>query len=111
ELVAAVRAALESRTLKVANGVQHADVLKRELLDFRVRVTAAANETFSAREGTHDDLVLAVALPVWLSGALEGQPPYIVGHTSLGRIENRSPALRALTMGGVIEFTNRRRLT
>jgi hypothetical protein len=35
-------------------------------MDFRVKITAAANETFAAREGAHDDLVLATALPIWL---------------------------------------------
>src|SRR5208283_933986 len=35
--------------------------------DFQVKITDSANETFSAREGAHDDLVLAVALPVWLA--------------------------------------------
>jgi hypothetical protein len=67
EIVASVREALEARRLKVPPQLDHADTLKRELLDFRVRITAAANETFSAREGQHDDLVLAVALPLWLA--------------------------------------------
>ena len=40
--------------------------LVRELLDFRVKITVAANETFGTwREGQHDDLVLAVALACW----------------------------------------------
>jgi hypothetical protein len=67
ELTGAIREALESRRLKVPPQLGHSDLLKRELLDFKVRITAAANETFAAREGTHDDLVLAVALPVWLA--------------------------------------------
>jgi hypothetical protein len=72
ELVAAVREVLELRRLKVSKrpdgtAMDHADVLRHELLNFRVKLTAAANETFNAREGVHDDLVLAVALPIWLS--------------------------------------------
>jgi hypothetical protein len=66
ELVSAIRAALESGRLKVPARLEHADTLKRELADFRVKVTPAANETFSAREGAHDDLVLAVSMPVCL---------------------------------------------
>ena len=43
-----------------------AGLLRAELLNFRVKITAAANETFGAwREGEHDDLVLAVALACW----------------------------------------------
>jgi hypothetical protein len=73
ELVAAVREALETRRLKLTrrldgSPIDHADVLKHELLSFRTRITAAANEVFAAREGMHDDLVLSVALPIWLAG-------------------------------------------
>jgi hypothetical protein len=67
ETVGAIREALESRRLKVPPSLEYAQVLKRELLDFRVKLTAAANETFNARQGSHDDLVLALALPIWLA--------------------------------------------
>jgi hypothetical protein len=43
--------------------------LLRELTDFRVSITAKANETFGAgSHGGHDDLVLAVVLAVWGAG-------------------------------------------
>jgi hypothetical protein len=68
QLVGAIRSALESERLKMPPRLEHAATLRRELQDFKVKVTDAANETFSAREGAHDDLVLAVALPIWLAG-------------------------------------------
>ena len=67
ELVGSIRATLESGRLRVPVQLEHAELLKRELSDFRVKVTPAANETFSAREGQHDDLVLATALPIFVS--------------------------------------------
>jgi hypothetical protein len=42
------------------------DTLVRELEDYRVKITPAADETFNAREGAHDDLSLALALAVWV---------------------------------------------
>jgi hypothetical protein len=51
----------------VPAGLDHADTLKQELLDFRVHVTKAAHETYAAREGKHDDLVLALAMPAWVA--------------------------------------------
>ena len=30
-----------------------------------MKITAAANDTYNAREGQHDDLVLALALACW----------------------------------------------
>ena len=66
ELVGAVQVLLQSRRLLIAKSLADAVLLVKELENFRVKVTAAANETFEAwREGLHDDLVLAVALAAW----------------------------------------------
>jgi hypothetical protein len=67
ELVGSVQSALQSGRLKVASRLAMAETLKKELLNFQVKITAAANETFGAwRENAHDDLVLAVAMAIWL---------------------------------------------
>lgn len=66
ELISAVQAALQSQRFKVVPSLQFADTLRRELIDFRVTVTRSAHETFAARAGAHDDLVLSVAMPLWL---------------------------------------------
>lgn len=72
ELASAVQAGLCSGRLKIASRLKMADVLKKELLDFQVKVTASANEQYGTwREGAHDDLVLAVALAVWMGGRRE----------------------------------------
>lgn len=65
ELVAALRSLLSGRRLRVAPGLPMAAALAEELRAFQVRITAAANETFGAAAGRHDDLVLALALAVW----------------------------------------------
>jgi len=66
DLAGAVAACLESRRLQIAPSLEKAPLLRRELTTFRVKVTAAGNETFEAwRERDHDDLVLAVALATW----------------------------------------------
>ena len=67
ELVGVVSVLLEQRRLLIADGLAEAAILKTELGNFRLKMTAAGNETFSAwREADHDDLVLAVALACWL---------------------------------------------
>ncbi len=67
DLVAAVQAPLQQRRLKVARSIAEAEALQRELQMFKVKITAAANESFEAwRERDHDDLVLAVAIALWL---------------------------------------------
>jgi hypothetical protein len=67
ELVSAVQAALQSGRLKVVPSLPLADTLRQELLNFKIRVTLAGNETFEAhRQGVHDDLLLACAMACWL---------------------------------------------
>ncbi len=66
DLVSTLQVLLQTQRLKVAQGLPDAAVLVQELLNFQVKITDAANDTYGAwREGTHDDLVLAVALAVW----------------------------------------------
>jgi hypothetical protein len=67
ELVGVLQVLLQTRRLRVAASLPDAATLVRELETFRVKITAAANETFGAwREGQHDDLVLAVGLAAWM---------------------------------------------
>lgn len=66
ELVGKMQTLLQSGRLKVADSLEFAEVLRKELLNFRVKQTATGQETYeSAREADHDDLVLAVALACW----------------------------------------------
>jgi hypothetical protein len=81
ELVGTLQVLLQSRRLKIAQALAEARTLEQELANFRVKITAALNETFGAwREGQHDDLVLAVALAAW-RGEREpvGGLPYVLG--------------------------------
>ena len=82
--------------------------MKQELLNFRVKITANANETFNAREGTHDDLVLAVALPIWLASSLpkfemsicDGRPRETTAWgKELARVEEEE--MQALALDGI----------
>lgn len=66
DLVSVVQVALQNRTLKIAAALPEAATLTRELENFQVKITDAANDVYGAwRTGTHDDLVLAAALAIW----------------------------------------------
>jgi hypothetical protein len=66
DLVAAVMALAQSRRLHISPGLAEGETLRKELANFRVKVTLAANEVFGAwREGQNDDCVLAAALCAW----------------------------------------------
>jgi hypothetical protein len=67
DLVAAVQTTLQSRRLQIAAGLPLADVLRKELLNFRIKIDPrTAHDSYSHwREGDHDDLVLATAVACW----------------------------------------------
>lgn len=75
DLVSVVQVALQNRTLKIAEQLPEAATLSQELQNFTVKITDSANDVYGAwREGTHDDLVLAVALALWAAN----RPPFRV---------------------------------
>ncbi len=66
ELVSVMQVLLQAYRLRVANGLHHAEILVRELHNFRVKhPTSGTEERMSWREGDQDDLVFAVALACW----------------------------------------------
>jgi hypothetical protein len=57
---------MQSRRLKVASALEHAEAFQKEMEAFRLKITAKGNDTYEAeRESDHDDLVLAVACAIW----------------------------------------------
>ena len=71
-LVGAIQAPLCDGRLRFAAGLALTPVLMKELQDYRVKVTADRNETFSSwRERDHDDLVMALALALFVGNVGE----------------------------------------
>lgn len=68
DLVSAAQVLLQSRRLRFpdASKVPEVAVLVKELGTFQTKITTAANDIYGAwRVGSHDDLVLALALALW----------------------------------------------
>ena len=83
DLVTGVQVLLQCGGLQIASGIPHGEALAAEMAEMRAKVTAAGNTQFGAwREGTHDDLVLAVALACW--GSAEEVPARSVRGRGLG---------------------------
>ncbi|MCE9560418.1 MAG: hypothetical protein K8U57_00025 [Planctomycetes bacterium] len=73
DLVGAVQAALQGRRLRFAEALPLAPIIEKELENFRAKVTDDRNETFAAwRERDHDDLVLALALALYVGSLSTG---------------------------------------
>jgi len=66
ELVSTLQVLLQARRMQIVKRLPATAALVQELLNFQVKITPSANETFGAmRDGQHDDLVMAVALAAW----------------------------------------------
>jgi len=66
-LVSGLQVLLQSGRLKIAGGLELAETLKAEMLNFKVKINLkTTHDSYEAwRDGDHDDLVLGAALAAW----------------------------------------------
>lgn len=67
DLVAALQVAVQNGKIKAASELELWPTLRGEMESFTAEITQTGHDTYEARQGEHDDLVLALAMPVWLS--------------------------------------------
>jgi hypothetical protein len=73
DLVNVVLLALQAGTLTIPAELEHAPTLARELAEMRRKVSVNGHDSYGVwTDGEHDDLVLALALALWLA---ERAPP------------------------------------
>jgi hypothetical protein len=66
DLITGLKIVFQQKKLRIAGGMEYGETLIKEMQDMRVKISPNGNEQFGAwREGTHDDLVLSVALAWW----------------------------------------------
>ena len=87
---------LTERALRIGATLPHAATLQKELRDFRVKISKAANETYDAREGAHDDLVLSLAVALFVAE----HPGYEIRSQKVTGLCGRQPAGPAAAAGG-----------
>jgi hypothetical protein len=71
-LISRLQAALHAGELKIAKTLPEASAFVRELQEFRCTWTEAGHLQFGARQGAHDDLVLAASYAIY--GATRPRP-------------------------------------
>jgi hypothetical protein len=84
ELVSCLQVVLQTQRLRIAPSLAEAELLVKELQNFRTKVTVSVTDPLEAwHEGQHDDLVFATALATWageqaLPHEKPTRPPYVV---------------------------------
>jgi hypothetical protein len=67
-LISAAQLLLQTRVMRIAKGQPFADILMKELQNFKMKISLAGHDTYEAwRERDHDDLVNALAMACWMS--------------------------------------------
>ena len=65
-LVSTMQVVLQTGRLQIASSLSDAQTLVQEMLDFRVKINVNAHAVFEPwRDGSHDDLVLSLAIALW----------------------------------------------
>lgn len=87
DLIVSLQVLLQQGRLKFATGLKLRDVLVAELQNFRQKISLAGHDSYEAggagpagqwREaGSHDDIVLATAMPVWYAEQGSGYGPRV----------------------------------
>ena len=66
DLMVGLQLMFDQGQLRIARGLPETEVLMKELMGMRVRISASGHKSYgSGRETPHDDLVLAVVLACW----------------------------------------------
>ncbi len=65
DLISRVQLMLESNDLKISNRLPALEHLREELRQFRMTINHSQHDQYSAREGEHDDLILALSLAAY----------------------------------------------
>jgi len=81
DLVGVLSVSFQNHVLKISSKLPDAKTLTDELLNFKVKINAkTAHDSYEAwREGQHDDLVLSVALALWVAVHHGSTSPYYFG--------------------------------
>ena len=74
DLVGALVAVSQGKRLRIASSLPDAAALSQEMLNFKVKIDArTAHDSYAAwRDGQHDDLVLSLAMAIWLAERFGG---------------------------------------
>lgn len=67
ELVGATQVAIQKKKLRAKPGVEKFAKLKNQLLEFQIKRTDRGNSVYEGQGVQHDDLVIALLCPLWLS--------------------------------------------
>lgn len=67
DLITNLQILLQNGKLQIAKGLKEGAALVDELVNFQTKISESGMDTYGARSGSHDDIVLSVAMGAWLA--------------------------------------------
>jgi hypothetical protein len=67
DLITNLQILFQNGTLQIAKGLKEGPALVDELTSFQTKISDTGMDTYGARSGAHDDIVLSVAMGAWLA--------------------------------------------
>jgi hypothetical protein len=64
-LVSALQVVFQNMALKISSGIKIIDDVEKEFISFRAKMSKSGHSKFEAHGGTHDDIVMSIALGIW----------------------------------------------
>jgi len=99
DLILGLQVLLQRGVLRIAAGLEHGADLLKEMTAMQVKITLSGHEQYAVwREGTHDDLVFAVALACW--NAQNAYPNDPAGGEQWWTNQHQADAARIFRKGG-----------
>ena len=99
DLILGLQVLLQRGVLRIAAGLEHGANLLKEMTAMQVKITLSGHEQYAVwREGTHDDLVFAVALACW--NAQNAYPNDPAGGEQWWTNQHQADAARIFRKGG-----------
>lgn len=65
ELISSMQVVLQNSRIKIAADLKDLELLKKEFLNFKVKISKSADAKFNASSGYHDDIVMSICLAIW----------------------------------------------
>ncbi len=64
-VVSSLNVCMQKRLLVIPRNLENVDILKEELRDFEAQAKSTGHVSFNAKEGSHDDVLMSLALGCW----------------------------------------------
>jgi len=65
DIVSSLQVVFQNKRIKIAGNLPDIDLIKKELLYFRSKISNSGHDSYAAISSMHDDIVMSIGLAIW----------------------------------------------